>query len=264
MQSTRSTILQTTAHRPWPLPPGDWTMTQRWHDLLFAHWPVRVESLRSLVAPQLTLDLFAGEAWVSVVPFRMSGVRPRRLPAVPWLSAFPELNVRTYVTSGDPAQPKPGVYFFSLDAGNPLAVSIARRWYQLPYFRAQMICQEQGGQVDYWSRRTHNGAPQAEFAAHYRPTGPVVQAQPGTLEHWLTERYSLYTVDPCNRLWRAEIHHLPWPIQPAEAEIRANTMSAAAGIPLAATAPLLYFSRLLEVVVWPLQRIELTSQGASR
>jgi uncharacterized protein len=263
MSRSLSEILQIRDHRPWPLPGGSWTMTQRWHDLLFAHWPVPVETMRALVPPQLAIHTFEGQAWVGVVPFRMAGVRPRRLMALPWLSAFPELNVRTYVTARDPQNPKPGVYFFSLDAANPLAVAVARRWYQLPYFRAQMHCRDDGEQIHYGSRRIHSGAPPAEFVGVYRPTGAVTLAQPNTLDHWLTERYSLYTVDRRNRLWRAEIHHLPWPLQPAEAEIRVNTLLAAAGLSLSDHAPLLHFARDLEVAVWPLHQVASPDGGSS-
>src|SRR3977135_4252914 len=129
-------ILSETAHRPWPLPAGPWVMAQIWHDLLFAHWPVDAALLRPWVRRSCTATTSGGQAWLAVVPFRMTGVRRRGTPPLPWLSAFPELNVRTYVTYGG----KPGVWFFSLDAGNSLAVSIARAWFHLPYFLARMLC----------------------------------------------------------------------------------------------------------------------------
>jgi uncharacterized protein YqjF (DUF2071 family) len=116
-------VLEAVAHRPWPLPSGPWIMAQTWHDLLFAHWSVRSETLRRLVPSELALDTFDGSCWVAVAPFHMSGIRLRGLPALPGLSRFPELNVRTYVTLGG----KPGVYFFSLDAGSLPAVWAARR-----------------------------------------------------------------------------------------------------------------------------------------
>lgn len=108
-------------------------MFQCWRDLLFAHWPVPAESLRRLVPAGLTLQEFEGRAWVGVTPFLLTGLRPRALPAIPGLSRFPEINVRTYVT----AQDRPGVFFFSLDAGSTLAVIAARALYSLPYFRAR-------------------------------------------------------------------------------------------------------------------------------
>ncbi len=123
-------IVDHVAHRPWPLPEGPWIMTQSWHDLLFAHWPVAADLLRARVPPGLELDLFERQAWLGVIPFHMTNVAPRGVPALPFVSAFPEINVRTYVRVGD----KPGVYFFSLDAGNPLAVSVARGMFHLPYF----------------------------------------------------------------------------------------------------------------------------------
>ena len=248
-------------HRPWPLPAGPWVMAQSWHDLLFAHWPIPAAVMRALLPPQLVLDTYDGMAWVGVVPFRMSGVRPRLCPPVPWLSTFPELNVRTYVRSRDPANPRPGVYFFSLEAANPLAVAIARGWFKLPYYNATMSLRADGQGIHYRSQRTHRGAPAAEFVGSYRPTGPVYHAQPGTLEHWLTERYSLYTVSPKGavpngRAYIGEIHHQPWPLQPAEAEIQRNSMAVASALDLPNVAPLLHFARRLDVVIWPLRVVE--------
>ena len=144
-------------------------MLQSWHDLLFAHWPVSQQAMREQVPASLDLDLFQGKAWISVVPFRMSGIRPRYLPALPWLSAFAELNVRTYVVRDG----MPGVYFFSLDAANPIAVRLARRFFHLPYFDADMSLSYNADWIEYSSLRTHRGAAAAEFTARYRPSGPV-------------------------------------------------------------------------------------------
>ena len=255
-----SQLTHHTTHRPWPLLPAPWVMRQTWHDLLFAHWPIPVEVMRPHIPPQLELDTFDGMAWIAVVPFRMSGVTPRGFPDVPWLSAFPELNVRTYVKAPappgvDPAVNKPGVLFFSLEAANPVAVTIARQGFKLPYFNAQMSLNYQSDQVDapidYVSHRTHRNAPSADFVGTYGPTGAPYQSQRGTLENWLTERYCLYTTHN-EKLYRGEIHHLPWPLQPASAQISVNTMTEAAGIKLPAIPPILHFSRLLKVIVWPL------------
>jgi uncharacterized protein YqjF (DUF2071 family) len=265
-----SPLLAATAHRPWSLPTGPWIMRQTWHDLLFAHWPIPVEVMRPLVPPQLALDTFDGMAWVGVVPFGMQAVTPRLVTPLPWLSAFPELNVRTYVrapgpVTDDPAQDKPGVYFFSLDAANSVAVQVARQWFKLPYYHAAMRllettqpdpaqpAAEHAPTIDYTSRRTHRGATPAEFQGSYAPTGAVYAARPKTLEHWLTERYALYTMDKNGRSLRGEIHHLPWPLQPAAADIRINSMAAAAHIPLPDIPPLLHFARRLDVLVWPLR-----------
>ena len=251
-----SELLRATAHRPWSLPTTPWVMAQSWHDLLFAHWPLPVMTLRAHVPPQVALDTFDGQAWVGVVPFRMSGVRPRLMPSVPWFSAFPELNVRTYVKARDPANPRPGVYFFSLEAANPIAVAIARRWFSLPYYNAQMRLHDDGTTIHYQSKRTHRGAPAAEFVGAYAPTGAVFSSQPGTLAAWLTERYCLYTVSRTGELCIGEIHHLPWPLQPATAEIMVNTMAAASGIALPRQPPLLHFARRLDVVVWPPRKVD--------
>jgi uncharacterized protein YqjF (DUF2071 family) len=225
-------------------------MEQSWHDLLFAHWDVDREAIAPLLPSELTLDTHEGRAWLGVVPFRMSGIRLRGLPPIPGTSAFPELNVRTYVTHGG----RPGVWFFSLDATNPLAVAVARTWFQLPYFRAQMRCDPDGEDIDYESRRTHRGAPAGEFRARYGPAGPTYSSERGTLEHWLTERYCLYAQAP-RGLLRGEIHHLPWPLQPAWAEIEANTMAAAAGIELPNSEPLLHFARRIDVPCWAPVRV---------
>lgn len=227
-------------------------MFQRWLDLLFAHWPIPADEIAPLIPPGLTLETYAGSAWLGIVPFRMSHVRPRGLPAVPWLSYFPELNVRTYVRVDD----RPGVFFFSLDAGNPVAVMLARTFFYLPYFRADMELRH-GNQktIDYTSRRTHRGAPPASFVASYRPLGPVYRAAAGSFEYWLTERYALYSADRRGRIYRGEIHHQPWPLQPAEAEITANSMATASGLTLPDQPPLLHFVRRLDVVAWAIQPV---------
>lgn len=229
-------------------------MRQIWHDLLFAHWPAPVAMVRATIPASLEVDTFEGAAWVGVVPFRMSGIAPRRPPiAVPWFSAFPELNVRTYVTA--PGGGRPGVYFYSLDAANPVAVAAARRWYHLPYFWARMRCRRAGDGIDYRSRRVHPGAPPADFAGRYRPTGPVCRAAPGSLAAWLTERYCLYAIDPRGGVWRGDIDHVPWPLQPAEAELRFGSLTAQHGLHLPGAAPLLHFARRLDVRVWALERV---------
>lgn len=225
-------------------------MAQSWHDLLFAHWPLPVAMLRPHVPARLALDTFRGQARLGVVPFRMSGVRLRGTPALPWLSAFPEMNVRTYVV----ADGKPGVWFFSLDAENAVAVAIARAWFHLPYFRARMSCNQRCSWIEYSSERTQRGATKGELTGRYRPVGASFFAQNGSLEHFLTERYCLYAADAGGRLLRGEIHHGPWALQSAEAEFAKNTMAGAAGIVLPAERPLLHFARRQDVVVWQPRR----------
>jgi uncharacterized protein len=241
-------MITETLHRPWELPHRRWTLAMRWHDLLFMHWPVRSTLLRPLIPPALEIDTFDGTAWIGVVPFRMTGVRPRYTPILPWLSAFPELNVRTYVQT----QGKPGVWFFSLDAANPVAVRAARWTFHLPYFDARITVAYSNGGVRYRSKRVHRGAFPAAFTGWYRPVGAVYQANPGTIDHWLTERYCLYAADRKSRLWRGDIHHHRWPLQPAEADVDTNTMLEPVGVKPPPTAPLLHFAQRLDVVAWPL------------
>jgi len=246
-------ILKHVAHRPWPLPRGPWIMKQKWHDLLFAHWPVAEEALRPLIPRQLEIDTFAGRAWLGVVPFRMSGVRARGTMAMPGLSRFPELNVRTYVTLDG----KPGVWFFSLDAANRIAVWAARFAFHLPYFWAAMKCEENSGWIEYESSRAQREDLPAALAGRYRAVGETFLAGPGSIEHFLAERYCLYTVDKSGRILRGNIHHRPWPLQLAQASFRENTMAAAAEIAVAdAPAELLHFSRRQDVLVWAPEQVE--------
>ena len=222
-------------------------MAQVWHDLLFAHWPLPPETLRSLVPQRLELDTYDGQCWVGVVPFWMSGVRPRGIFSVPALSTFPELNARTYVRVGE----KPGVYFFSLDAASRLAVWGARTFFHLPYFFSRMSVFHEGESVVYQSQR---GA--AEFQARYCPAGTTFEAQGNTLEHFLTERYCLYTVNQ-NSVLRCDIHHAQWQLQRAEAEFTKNAVAQADGLELPLSPPHLLFSRRQDVIIWSLRKLNL-------
>jgi uncharacterized protein len=222
-------------------------MEQTWNNLMFAHWPLPADLLRPLVPPQLELHTFEGDCWLAIAPFHMTGIRARMLPAIAGLSSFPELNVRTYVSLDD----KPGVFFFSLDAASAIAVWAARRFYRLPYFHAAMSVKVDKDLVSYSSSRSLQ---EADLRALYRPIAPVELRQQGTLAHFLTERYCLYTVAG-PRVYRAEIHHLPWPLQDAEAEFENHSVATAAGITLPQVSPLVHFARRLQVLIWPLQRI---------
>lgn len=249
MADFNAAILAETAHRPWPMPSSPWVMTQTWNDLLFAHWRVDRPALRTLVPAAFEIDTFQGEAWLGVVPFHMTNVAPRFVPALPGVSAFPELNVRTYVRVGE----KPGVHFFSLDAANALAVQAARGLLNLPYFTAEMKVELKGTDVHYRSRRL--SAPAAEFQATYRGLRDVRPPLAGTLEYFLTERYCLYGLGHGGSPYRLEIHHPPWPLESAQAVIDVNTMAAAAGIALPSMAPLLHFAKRQDMVAWLPQRL---------
>jgi uncharacterized protein len=225
-------------------------MKEIWHDLLFAHWPIAPDRMRARVPSELDLDTFDGDCWLGVVPFWVSGIRACGLPPFPGLSRFPEVNVRTYVTS----KGKPGVYFFSLDAANRPAVWAARTLYHLPYFFASMSSVERNGEIRYSSRRRESPA---EFRAVYQTTSQPRQPAKHSLEHWLTSRYRLYTVHR-GHVYCGEIHHPPWLLQDATAEFETNTMAAAAQIDLPHAAPLLHFSRRQDVLIWPLGRADET------
>ena len=221
-------------------------MAQNWHDLLFAHWPVPGDVLREAIPRELELDCFAGRSWIGIVPFRMAGVRLRATPTVPWLSAFPELNVRTYVKAGG----KPGVWFFSLDAANRVAVEVARAWFHLPYFVARMECREHAGEIAYGSVRTDGRGKGERFQARYTSIGESFRAREGTLEHFLTERYCLYAQRNDGVIIRGEIHHAPWELRCARARIAENTMAERLGLGLEEQPALLHFSEVQEVIVW--------------
>jgi len=240
-------VLSETAHRPWPTPERPWLMAQSWLDLLFAHWRVPEEALREVVPPQLPIDTRDGSAWLGVTPFRVRGLRLRGTVPAPFLSSFPELNVRTYVS----VDGKPGIYFLSLDADSRAAVHAARRAYRLPYHSSRIRFDRDGEEVGYDLVRISEDGPPARFSGRYGPQGPELPVREGSLERWLAERYCLYTLDDEQRVQRAEIHHPPWPLREAWAEIEVNTMATPVGIELGGE-PLLHFSRRQDVVIWSL------------
>jgi uncharacterized protein YqjF (DUF2071 family) len=224
-------------------------MGQSWRHLLFAHWRVDAAELERLIPPQIRLDLHQGDAWVAVTPFRVEGFRLRGTPPAPVLSRFSEVNVRTYVECAG----KPGIFFLSLDTNSRSAVAGARRTYRLPYFRASQSLTDEAGDIRFRSARTSPDGPAAELRCSYRSTGEQFQATPGTLEHWLTERYCLYTLAG-NTVHRAEIHHPPWPLQSATADFETNSMTAGLGLELAGD-PLLHYSALQDVVLWSIEPV---------
>lgn len=229
---------------------GRWIMHQKWHDLLFAHWPVPAVALRPLIPADLTLHTYNGEAWLGLVAFHMSGIRLRGLPAIPYTCKFVELNVRTYVIHDG----KPGVYFLSLDANNALATTIAKAWYRLGYLKARMSIKCENEQVNFISERSQPKNSPAQFAASYRPISEGYYAAPGTLEYWLTERYRFYTTDHYQRLYSCKVQHAPWLLQKAEAQISCNTMALAHKIELPAQPPLLHYVHKMDSLIWPLKR----------
>jgi len=236
----QASTLEEVEHRPWPVPDRSWVMGQTWDDLLFIHYRIPVEQLRALVPEGLEVEQHAGSGWLGVTPFVVTGLRARGLLPLPFASSFRELNVRTYVTRDG----KPGIWFFSLDASSQLAVEAARRLYRLPYFRADIVVRRRGTEILYDCSRDDGKA----FSAAYRPDGDVFNAEPGSLEQFLTERYCLYA-EHRGKLCRAEIHHRPWPLQPADAHVDLNTMPP---LKVPDGDPLVHYSARQDVVIWPL------------
>jgi uncharacterized protein len=232
------------SHRPWPLPDRPWLMGQTWHDLLFAHWPVAPESIDRLLPPPLRAQTRDGSGWLGLTPFVVSGLRLRGTPPLPWLSRFAELNVRTYVE----VDGKPGIYFFSLDAARRAAVFAARRSYRLPYFHARMRVRRTGTTVAYASSRQDSSGPAAGFEGEYAPAGPRTD---DALGRWLAERYCLYVVDERGTVLRGDIHHPPWPLQPAAGRLDAQRMATPLGIHLEGE-PVLHYSARQDVLLWSL------------
>ena len=219
-------------------------MAQTWDQLLFAHWRVDGDVLRRHIPDGLQVEEHDGSAWLGVVPFVITDLRARGTFPLPVVSTFREVNVRTCVTDGE----KPGIWFFSLDASSPIAVAAARRLYKLPYFLADITVERARGRFVYECVRDEETA----FSGSYKPDGSVVEPSPGTLEHFLAERYCLYAAEG-SVLYRAEIHHRPWQLQPADATIDLNTM-ASDDFDLDGE-PLLHYSARQDAVIWPLEEL---------
>lgn len=196
-------------------------LSMRWEDVLFAHWGVEPGTVAEKLPGGVEVDTHDGSAWLGVVSFVMRDIRPRFSP---FGLDFGELNLRTYVL----ADGVPGIYFFSLDAGDRLGVSVARLAYDLPYYRAATSV-ETDGEVRFRSSRTHRGAPPANFDATYEGVGDGFVADEGSLEEFLTERYSFFVPLGSGEVLRGDVSHPPWQLRDARAEIRANTLFGANG-----------------------------------
>jgi uncharacterized protein YqjF (DUF2071 family) len=221
-------------------------MGQSWERLAFLHWPVDAGTLTAVLPPGIDPDEFDGSAWVGVTPFEVHSFRLRFTLPLPWISTFPEINVRTYVTS----EGKPGIWFMSLETSNRLAVHAARKAYRLPYHHARQGTRRRGDWFEFTSQR--DGDP-ARFAGRYRPTAPVREARRGSFEYFMAERYCLYTINEREELLRGDIHHRPWPLQAAEVEIADNSMAHPYGVELTGE-PRAHYADRLDVVFWSLTR----------
>lgn len=231
-------------------PDGFPIMHQSWGKLLFMHWRIDDKLLRQLIPKQLKIDTFDGSAWIGVVPFTMWGIRASFLPPVPGTSAFHELNVRTYASLNGVA----GVWFFSLDAANRLAVWAARKFYNLPYFNAEMELDQIDNAIRYSSRRVDRRGAPAHLQAAWAIGDPLPQSSRGSLEFFLTERYCLYS-ERKGEVYRARIQHKPWPLRKAQLNSFDSSMIESHGLPTPEGQPLLHYCEELNVNIWPLRKI---------
>jgi uncharacterized protein YqjF (DUF2071 family) len=245
-----------TLREPRPLPPGRWLISQRWNNLLFAHWPVPASSLAPLLPEGLQVDIFQGSAWLGIMPFWMDRIKVRGLPPIPGTRSFPDLSLRTYVR--EERTGTPGVVCLSLDSSNLLAVAAGRAFYRLPYHWAKMhLKQRTEREFSFYSRRRFAGRT-VVFKARYRGLGPslkLAESRPGSLENFLIERYCLFSTNRAGQPIRANLHHSSWPLEEAEAEIEQNSLADVLGIRLPDEEPVLHYSRQLAVYVWPAELV---------
>jgi uncharacterized protein YqjF (DUF2071 family) len=223
--------------RPWPLPENEWLQAQTRCDVLLAYWPVDHDRLERLLPPELTADVFDATSWVGVSAYRVTALRVRGLPPLPGLSTFPQLELFACATADE----RPGLWVFSLEIGKPLLAEAAKRAHRLPAYRASINLD--GGVV----AAARDGL---SFYARYAATGAARRPSAGTREHFLTERYALYTADG-GRLYRAELHHLPWSLRPAEAVVESASLA-----PFPPEGPPLAFAADdQDMLVWPLEEL---------
>jgi uncharacterized protein YqjF (DUF2071 family) len=241
---------QSTACRPWPAPCFSPCTRMSWHEMLFMHWPVNECHLKSLLPAGVELESFDGQAWIGIVPFRMSGVAARWLPPLPWISKFPEVTVRTYVN----VDGKPGLWYFSLDATNRFAVFMAKCVFALPYSESQISLTRDCMWRRFRSQRFVDGAVAAELDVEYRPIGSKFEAEPGTIDHWMTSRYCLYTIDKEGQILRGEIDHPTFKLQNAQAIVHKNSMVQALRLALPEQCPRLLYMHHSKVGSWRNQK----------
>jgi uncharacterized protein len=243
-------ILNQKTHRPWDTPRRPWLWSQKWRNLLFAHWSVPEDALRPHVPGSLEIDTKDGATWVSAVAFHMARVRPRWLPPLPPVSDFLELNFRTYVRFDG----KPGVFFLSIHASKRLAVQIARWFSPLPYVYARMECSQEKGEHRFQCASVDREGAVA-FTAEYTPQFEVYAASRGSLSEWLLERYCLYAGTPSGRLVSTEVHHAPWAVQDVTVEIASNTLGRPFGLDLSPRPDRAHFSCGVNALAWPFEHM---------
>ncbi|KAA9031579.1 YqjF family protein [Niallia endozanthoxylica] len=244
-------IMGDIGRRPWPLPSKNWIMRQRWRNLLFSHWPIPPEILRRHIPSALEIDTYQGYAYLGVIVFVIEGIHPRGLSSISLTPVFPEVNLRTYVHY----QGKPGVFFLSLDVEDWASYTIARRWYRLPYKKASILFQKDGETCICQSVRKGTIDPSISFGVKYEPTSELYFPKEGTLDYWLTERYCLFSTNNGSNIYSGEIHHQPWPLQKAEAEISKNTLFTPFKMEGVEGKPIYHFSKGLDTLFWNIKKM---------
>lgn len=240
--------LNSTTHRDLPSPNEPWLMTQKWNDLLFIHLPVSKSLLEAKLPVGLELDLFKGTAWISIIPFKISNMHLRKIPPLPFLNSFLEVNVRTYVKHNG----IPGVYFFSLDANNLPAV-IGARIVSLPYFYAKMNMIKEKDTIYFDTIRKASST--VIFEGSYKPISKAYYPEPSSLNHWLLERYFLWSFKN-NSLFQGAIHHKQWKIQDAEVTIKKQNMLPDFQDDMLVGNPTFHYADVKRVLAWPIKKVE--------
>ncbi|MFC4619557.1 YqjF family protein [Camelliibacillus cellulosilyticus] len=244
-------LLDETEHRPFPLPSKRYIMRQTWRNLLFLHWPIPFEKLRPHIPSSLQIDTFNGTAWIGIILFVLEGIYPRGISFISLTPKFPEINVRTYVKRDG----KPGIYFMSIDVENWASLKIAKRWYRLPYHSAQISFRKEGRIFHCHSIRKGIGNNSISFEGKYAPVSEVYLSKKGTLDHWLTERYCLFSSKNKVGIYCGEIHHQPWPLQKAEIEVVKNTLFTPFHFDLSEVRPIAYFSTGVDSLMWNIRKV---------
>jgi uncharacterized protein len=237
-------------HRSWPVPSKNWIMRQTWKNVFFAHWPILPERLRPSIPSTLEIETYQQMAWLGVVIFEIEGIYFRGLSPISVVLKFPEVNLRTYVQHKE----KPGVFFLSLDVANWASLSIAKRWYHLPYCKAKISYRKEGNIFHCQSVRKGNSNIPITFKGSFTPDSVSYFPEEGTIDHWLTERSCLYSQDRRGNIYCGDIHHKPWPLQKATAEISNNTLPTPFGINISEKKPILHFSNGVDTLFWNIKK----------
>lgn len=236
-------------HQGSDLPKLPWVMKQTWQDLLFAHYPVKLEVLQQVVPSVFQLEQYNGTAWIGVVPFRVQNHRVRFLPPMPGINRFLQLNVRTYVTING----KRGVYFLSIDMNHLIARQLAKSLFYMPTQTATINMSHNECGIYFNSKTVEKGHP--EFECQYTPIGQPFYARKETFEAWLVERYSMYSLNRRGEVVRCDILHDYWPLQYVDVEINNNSIFQNRGIQVASKDPILHYAKRMEAYLWPVARV---------